>query len=386
MKKVIKIGFLYPYSSIFPQISQDIVDGINSAIPEIHRRSFQFFPEYINLGESSLVDAAFRKLISFHDVDIISGVISYKLIPDIVQIMQWRKKIGIFFDLGENLPPLESLPINLFFNSYMLWQKEYAMGFWAQQKFNSKGAIVIGSYDAGYQMHSSFWQGAIDAGAEEIDLHVLPYQPDQSSILHLLPAYFDKIEKSKVEFVHAIFCGNEAVEFFTAFKKSTLFGKVSLIVSAPMLTDHILSQINNLNIPCYSATEWNYASEEHFNQNFKRAYETYSSRKANLFALLGYEVGLTLLQALPELENGDIDRAISVIKQTTIKSARGDRNLHLDNCTEIPPIQIEKITIQGFEPQKIVVEQYNAMHFNHNSFSDIHNESISGFKNPYLCI
>ena len=88
MANVIKIGFLFPYSSIHPNMSRDIIDGFYAAVPKQHKGSFQFFPEYIDLGKRELVKTAINKLVSFHNVDIISGFISYKSIPDIIPFIQ----------------------------------------------------------------------------------------------------------------------------------------------------------------------------------------------------------------------------------------------------------------------------------------------------------
>jgi len=77
MSKVIKIGFLFPYSSIHPTMSRDTIDGFYSALPKQYKGSFQFIPEYIDQGRKELIKVAINKLITFHNVDIISGFISY---------------------------------------------------------------------------------------------------------------------------------------------------------------------------------------------------------------------------------------------------------------------------------------------------------------------
>ncbi|HUW07826.1 MAG TPA: hypothetical protein VMW01_16390, partial [Williamwhitmania sp.] len=99
MNRTIKIGFLFPFSTITPNMSQDIIDGFFTAIPELFRKNFQFFPEYIDKGSNELVKTAVNKLIMFNNVDIISGIVSYKVIPEITSIIEQRKKLAFFFDL-----------------------------------------------------------------------------------------------------------------------------------------------------------------------------------------------------------------------------------------------------------------------------------------------
>jgi len=386
MSKVIKIGFLFPYSSIHPNMSQDIIDGFYAAIPKQYKDSFQFFPEYIDLGKKDLIKTAINKLVAFHNVDVISGFISYKSIPDILPILQQRNKIGFFFDMGEYVPPVYTLPVDLFSNSFLIWQMEYALGNWSQATYKGKGAMLMSVYDAGYHMHSAFWQGAISAGAEEIDMHVVPYNPDLKSILPVLPAFFEKIEKSEVDYLHVLFCGDEAVDFFRAFKESSLFGRIPLVVSPHMASDEIISKTGNLDIKCYSASGWNYFSKTEQNQSFKKQYETATGKKASLFAVMGYESGLAFLNVLPDLQRNNREAVLSFFKNGTVTGPRGVRNFYLGAKLNMPEIEIEKITFQSLNPLKIIIEQGKAMPYNDSVFNDIHNLSVSGWENPYLCV
>jgi branched-chain amino acid transport system substrate-binding protein len=386
MANTIKIGFLFPYSSIHPEMSRDVMDGFFASLSEVYRNQFQFYPEFINTGNVESVKAALNKLIMFHNVDIMSGFVSYKMLPDIILHTSGKGKLCFFFDMGEYLPPLQTLPETLFFNSFQFWQLEYALGNWAQKRFRGKGAMLMSVYDAGYHIHSAFWQGAVYAGAEEIDMHVIPYNTEMKSIKPVLPHFFDKIEKSGVEYLHALFCGNEALEFFDGYKQSGLFKKIPLLVSPHMASDAVLSKIKNLGLEFYSASGWNYKQPTEVNQQFKQRMETFSGRKASLFALMGYEMGLAFLPILPQLQRGDIETAIRFLKTHHIESPRGKRNFWIDNKEEKPYIEIEKISLQGLEYSHLIVEQGDAMAYNHAVFEDIHNLCVSGWRNPYLCV
>jgi len=367
-------------------MSRDTIDGFYSAIPKHYKGSFQFIPEYIDQGRKELIKVAINKLITFHNVDIISGIISYKSIPDIIPIIQQRNKIGFFFDMGEYLPPVYTLPVNLFSNSFLYWQLEYALGNWSQATFNGKGAILMSVYDAGYHMHSAFWQGAISAGAQETDVHVIPYHPDLKSILPVLPSFFEKIVKSKVDYLHVLFCGNEAVDFYRAFKESPLYGRIPLIVSPHMACDEILDKTGNQDIQCYSASGWNYNSTSNPNKLFKKSYESETGKKAGLFAVMGYESGVAFLSVLPELQRNETEKVMSFFKNGIVTGPRGERNFYQGAKLNLPEIEIEKISIQKNNPLKIIIDQGKAMPYNDAVFNNIHNQCVSGWENPYLCV
>ena len=386
MNRIIKIGFLFPFSTIAPTMSQDIIDGFYSAIPSNFRKYFQFYPEYIDKGSNELIKTAINKLIMFHNVDIISGIVSYNIIPEITKLIEQRKKIAFFFDLGENLPPLQAISENIFFNSLQMWQLEYALGKWTQQHFTGKGAMVLSVYEAGYQMHSSFWQGAMSSGAEEIDMHIVPYNPQIKNIEPLVDNYLQSLEKQDIQFIHALFCGTEALEFYRAYKKSSLYNKIPLVVSPHMASEEILEELGDSSIICYSASGWNYYSNTEKNQKCKTTYHMATGKKATEFAVMGYEMGLLFGQIFSVLQKADVHETIRTIQSITIDGPRGTQRFNYDSTMSLPLIDIEKISMQNNHATKFVVEQGKALHHNHSAFNEIHSQTISGWKNPYLCI
>jgi branched-chain amino acid transport system substrate-binding protein len=175
-------------------------------------------------------------------------------------------------------------------------------------------------------------------------------------------------------------------EFFDEYKQSGLNKKIPLVVSPHMASDAILSKIRNLGLDFYSASGWDYKLPTEANQRFKNRMETFSGRKASVFALMGYEMGLAFLPILPQLQRGDMDTAIRFLKSHHIEGPRGKRNFWIDNKDENPSIEIEKISLNGLEYSQLIVEQGNSMAYNHVVFEDIHNNCVSGWRNPYLCV
>lgn len=382
----IKIGVLTPYSSIFPYLIPSFVNGIYSAIPSKYQDNFQIIPEYINQGGDKLVKNAIQKLINFDNVDILSGVISYKTLPEIVPLIEQRKKLAFFIDMGEYIPYTHNIGKQLFFNSFQLWQSEYALGYWAHKMYGDKGSIIMPIYDSGYHMHNAFRQGAISSGSKVIDFVILPYKEGKSQVEDQIGQYFDKIRKEQPAYVHAIFCGNEAVEFIHEFYKSGLYKDIPLIISAHMASEAILSEVKNLNMKFYSASMWNYESESKENKIFKEKFWNQTGDKANIHALLGYEIGSALFSIYPELQKRDWDTVVEHLKQLTIKSPRGERSFFLDSSYSTPLINIEKIGIGDNSIHKVVIEQGRSLKYDHSIFTEIHQENVTGWQNPYLCV
>ncbi|TSE09757.1 ABC transporter substrate-binding protein [Aquimarina algiphila] len=182
----IKIGFLTPYSSIYPNFFPHLATGFYLGLDQKpgRRADIELIPEFAGSGGIPSVVEATKKLLNFSNVDIISGMISYRSLPDLIPLIDSRKNaIGFFFDMGEMLPTFDYHSPNIFFNSHQLYQSQYALGYWAQKEYKAPGFIITPIYNSGYQLHTSFQAGVRDAGGNTILQAVIPY--DNNNPHHL---------------------------------------------------------------------------------------------------------------------------------------------------------------------------------------------------------
>lgn len=386
MNRAIKIGFLAPYSSIYPNMVPSLISGFYSAIPEKYHDMFQFIPEYIGQGSEKKILEASQKLLYFDRVDILSGFLSYKVLPTIIPTVEKLQKLGFFFDMGEYIPNSQYISSKVFNNSFLLWQAEYALGYWAHKKFGEKGIVISSIYDGGYHLQSAFRQGAVMAGADVMNFRVLEYKPDGFPVEIQIKEALKQIESENPSFVHALFCGSEASDFYKQYKESNLSEGVPLLVSSHMASDEILENISNLNLNFHSASMWSYNSNEDANQLFKKRILEFAGQKPDIFTLLGYETGLLFNQLIPDFQRRDWDDICKKLKTETIEGPRGNRSFYLNSEYATPTIDIEKINIQFNSISKILIEQGKAMQFDHSTYERIHKENVSGWQNPYLCV
>lgn len=194
----IKIGFLSYYSSIYPDMASDMVAGFFAALPEgiVQENFFLFVPEYMRQAGNKYAIEGVQKLISFDRVDIISGLISYRVVPDIVQLVERQNRLGFFMDMGEYIPYNHHISDRLFFNSFQYWQSEYALGFWAHKTFGELGSVVMSLFDSGFHLQNAFRQGAILAGASAIEFSVLTDDPGRLNVTDKTRAYIARIEQA----------------------------------------------------------------------------------------------------------------------------------------------------------------------------------------------
>lgn len=382
----IKIGFLTPYSSIYPEMTPSLISGFYSAIPEKYHSLFQIIPEYVGQGGDKTITDAASKLLHFHQVDILSGFVSYKVMPSLIPHIESRQKLGFFFDSGEYIPYTHHLSGNVFINSFQMWQSQFALGFWTQKQFGDKGCIIAPIYDSGYHLQSAFRQGVAMAGGSELDIHVLKYNPEGSQVTEKIQELFQQLKKQKPSFIHALFCGSEALEFYAEYCKSGLNQQIPLVVSAHMASDEILKKVCNMDLKLYAASMWNYHSKEKTNLEFKKRVADFAGQKPDFYTLLGYETGLLFETMIPEFRKRDWSEIKKRLKTETIEGPRGKRSFYLNSEYATPVIDIEKIGFHANAATKIVIEQGTAMQYDHETYEKIHKENVSGWQNPYLCI
>lgn len=387
MHRPIKVGVLSPFSTIYPNMGQDFIDGVVSGIPEKLRPSFQYFPEFIRQGEPQAVTPAIEKHLGFNHVDILTGLVSYRTIVQFLPTIEQFKTICLFGDMGEYVPFTDYRSDFLFFNSFQFWQAEYALGEWAQKEYGGKGAVLFPSYEAGYHMHNAFHLGVSSVGDHPLDFVMVPYIQDKEiTIGDAIMEYIEKFRKERPSYVKALFSGTEATEFYRVWHREGLHKEIPLIVSPHMASPEILREITSLDMTFHGASLWDQRAEDPENMKFKSRFLELTGGVPNSFALLGYEIGLILEQLQPALMAREKGVVQKMLKEERVKTPRGERNFYLDSEYARPVIDIEKIRIEQNQVSKIAIGQGRSLPHHHFAFEKIHRENTTGWYNNYLCV
>jgi len=383
----IKIGFLTPYSGVYPFYGQHLMAGILLGLypGAVKQNEVQFIPVYTKMGDPKSVLEAVNKLVFFDGVDIISGLISYRSMPDIIPVIEKYNKLAFFFDMGEFIPYFEHLSPRIFYSSQQIWQSQYALGTWAQKEFGGTGLMVMPVYEAGYHLSSAFQKGAEMAGATQIGLHVIPR--DTADIRKLdLENFFDQIRRDPPTYIHAVFAGTFGNEFLVHWYNSPFHKQIPLTVIENMAYDDLLEDVADLDLQLYAAATWNRSAEDARNKEFVKRFENTGGQMANIFGLLGYEAGLALREVKPLILKRDWNSVMALLQKESVNGPRGERNFYPLSGFSLPVIDITSIKTSTKKIYKTVISQGNGLKFDSPDFKDIHEGCISGWQNPYLCI
>lgn len=381
-----KVGFLNPYSSFYPYYSPQIIAGLclGMGLDPSRQKLFQFLPVYSQTGAVQAVTDATRKALFFDQCHLLSGLISYNTMADIIPIIEQMNRLAFFFDLGEYLPGKRTDSPNVFYNSHQLWQAEYTLGFFAQSEFGDGGFTIAPVYDSGYHLGSVFRAGLSNAGGHHSNLYVLPFDASNPHNLFLTDI-FNEIEAEQPPYVHALFSGQQGIDFLATWVEYGLHKKVPLLVSDMMIQEDVLDDLKHLNVSLYAPSLWQRSSQHPGNQAFVKTFESKAQHRANIFALLGYEMGMAFHEIRHLMETDSWDEVGKRMRELIIEGPRGVRNFYPASGYALPSIDILKVKLGSGKIQTTIVDQRKGMLYNEEVFHDIHEETISGWHNPYLC-
>ncbi|SHM46453.1 amino acid/amide ABC transporter substrate-binding protein, HAAT family [Chitinophaga jiangningensis] len=387
MQAALSIGFLTPYSGVYPAYSAHLVTGwlLGMGLDPVRQRTVQFTSEYTHMGSARASADAARKLLFFNNVDVLSGLISYKVTPDIIPLVEQSKKPAFFFDMGEYIPHFPHLSPDMFYASHQLWQSQFALGNWAHKQFGDGGHMIMPVYEAGYHLHTAFREGVTAAGSTQIGLTVLPFDQNDPSKMEL-DELFVTLARDAPSYVHAIFAGSMGTRFLQKWIESGFHKKIPLVINETMAYDDILQDIKHIDLEIYTSMTWMREDQRKANQLFVKKFESIAQQPANVYALMGYEAGLMWRELLPYAQQKDWSAVKQQLRTGVIDGPRGEKNFYPASGFALPTVNILRISTTGNKINKLILDQGTGMRYDAKEFEMIHNESLTGWQNPFLCI
>jgi branched-chain amino acid transport system substrate-binding protein len=245
--------------------------------------------------------------------------------------------------------------------------------------------MIMPLYEAGYHLHSAFKEGVTAAGSTQISMTVLPYNEHDPKRMEL-DGLFTKLAKDPPPYVHAIFAGSMGTRFLEKWIQSGFHKKIPLLINETMAYDDILKDILHIDLEIYTAMMWMREDQSKANQQFVKKFESMAQQPANIYALMGYEAGLMWRELLPAARKKDWDTVKQQLRTGVIDGPRGQKNFYPASGFALPSANILKISTTGNKINKIILDQGSGMRYDAKEFEAIHNESMTGWQNPFLCI
>lgn len=376
MIRNISIGVLLPSSTILP-MAKDFEIGLRVALNEhINTDEFniQIVPEFIGQGGKVNVENAINKLFGYHQVDVITGIVSNQIGMEVADKFAKNQKPFLINNIGEHIPDPRLFNQYIFINSTHIWQQVWSLGNWAVKQFGKKGMFVGSVYDAGYAFTSMLKLGMEAADPQVIMPFSIAPMTQQSGASDP-KSVFNHILEFNPDFILSVFCGDEAKIFQEEYIRLGLH-KTKPLLALPFLLQSFDSGTDALEV--FTTMVVN-------DENLIEEMDVKLLNSDNPFHALGSEAGLILAEAFKMMKDKDITTALSNIK---VNAKRGQ----LDILSNKPGIHDEIYLVRNIhngdksQIKREIIKKLPKITIHDNKLLEMLDSPSSGWGNPYLGI
>lgn len=364
MKKL-KIGFLIPYSGVFPALKEDFLQGFLLGLQPGQAERMCFLYEFIQMGDLKKVQDALQKLVMFERVNMVVGIVNNNVISQCTDIYLPRKVPVLINNLGARIPNHHFSNPYLFYNSLHLWKSQWSMGRWAQQQFGGLPSINMSLYESGYSLHECFKLGTAAAGADQVILNILRYKPDSDVDTSPLINYLLTQEQAHA---HVLLSGKEAQHFLELYREHGCTASMSV---SPFMADVSLVPDQSLLENMYHATTWSADLQTEESNHFVTAYQDKYEELPTVFSMLGYESGLMVAAEM---------------STNKVNGPRGGISLTTEPLSALPPVYIRKAVKKNGQIVHEQISKEEGISWSDEALTIGAEMEATGWQNPYLCV
>jgi branched-chain amino acid transport system substrate-binding protein len=351
-----------PESQLYPALGNSLLAGLKLAFAERNNvagsRRVELLPAFYNDRISGATKQA-RALITDQDVDLLVGVMSSAAIAPLHELLEARQIPLILTNVGANVVRPRGENPYLFRASLNDWQANWATGGWAAKHIGRRAFVATSFYESGYDTSYLFTRGFERAGGTILGRHVthLPRQVD--SFTPMVAA----IKQANPDLVYAAYSGQQARDFMRAYAGADLAGRVPLVGSGFLLDESLLAQHGQAALHAVSGFAWALELDTPENSAFTSAYRAATGRPADPFAVLGYDTGRLIADAVATT-TGDTHatgQLLTALRTGQLLSPRGTLTMNQQTQSSAAPIYIREVQQRGGRFSNTVIATVDAM-------------------------
>ncbi|HYQ87379.1 MAG TPA: ABC transporter substrate-binding protein [Bacteroidota bacterium] len=379
------IGLLVPRSGINPRLAGSVAAGLKLALDQAHPQGRsdpgKLRLEEVGIRPSEAVNAA-KTLILDRKADILVGVMNPAVATDLHDFLESNRTFLIIADAGANIVREAEQSPYVFHSTLGYWQSSFAMGEWAVRNIGRKVFVASSFYESGYDALYSFRLGAERAGGKILQTYISHVPPDRMDMIRVMGAIGD----ARPDFVFASYCGAEALDFARAFTSSASVSRIPLVGSSFMADEDLLKNFGAATIGMRSCLSWAPGLRTSGNDPFEAAFENMMGRPADSFAVLGYDTGQLIVQAVSGA-GGDLGnpvRAREAFRSAKFAGPRGVIRMNSESQSTGMPLYLREVTMNGKGVVNRAVDELKATSENDRSVVALRAETRTGWLNAYL--
>lgn len=384
--QTIKVGILRPRSQIYPTMGDNLTQGMKLCLDQhdsmVGSRKIEIIPKDIGPHAGDAVKA-FRSLAEDKDTDLVVGILSSPVAANLRETCEETKTVLIVSDIGARMPYQNEKSPFIFRNTFNYWQSHWAMGQWAAKHQGKRCMIVSSLYDTGYDSIYAFRRGFDDAGGTVMgQARIIGEEPLGSPVSDVI----SEISKDRPDMVYALFHDHSALTFAKAYSDAGLARDIPLLGSGFMTDERLLPAMEKTAIGMKTCLPWSPTLETAENKAFATAYQKSTGTLPDAFAVLGYDTGQLIINALNAADGKKIQKArwMKALANVRFTSPRGDFRMNPETHSAVTPLYLREVRPHRGKTANIVIGNLNPVSEDDERFASLRNGLRSGLTQAYL--
>ena len=361
----LKIGLLLPSSTILP-IARDFEKGIKQGIASMPHLNIELelIKEFVGQGGLKVTGDACNKLFNYHDVDLITGVLSNRTIQELADRFHNQQVPIVVNNPGAHIPDPAKMNDYIFINSDHLWRHAWSLGYWGVKEFGRNGMFIGSVYEAGYSFSQMFYAGMHAADPQSQWSFAVPPMPPAGDLSNM-DVIFPFLEQYQPDFVFAAFCGKEATLFLNEFIARG-WHKRTRLTGLP----YLLCPFNEIegDLTVYTTAAFHDDQDLATDQAFYR---------------LGIETGQAIIHAAATVSSRDELKAVLAESSTLLHAKSKTTTL---GSEDIVSMLKHEIKARNRELRTTTLGSVKSLPLDPEVLAFFRTDAIAIWYNPYLCI
>jgi branched-chain amino acid transport system substrate-binding protein len=380
-QNTLRVGLLLPQSQLYPAIGTNFRAGMDLFLSErssVDRPISLIAHEYGTTPSVAIEQAS--KWITADQVDLIVGSLSSGTAATLHPLLHERQTPLLISNIGANLTRDDRQSPYIIRNSFSYWQSSWALGRWAAGNLGKQAFVTSSFYDSGFDSLYAFQLGFESAGGAITSTKVT-HLPTETGELQTLMA---EIQQAQPDLVFATYSGTQASDFVRAYAQAGLSPRIPLLGSGFLVDESLLFQQGNAALGIKTALPWAHTLELPANQAFTSAFQDFSGRPADPFAVLGYDTARLIAQCACDTRSPEQLR--QALATASFESPRGPGHMNSMLLEIETPLYLREVRASAGGLSNTVIDKLPALPTHDASINALRASTKTGWSTAYLYV
>ena len=382
-KDTLRVGLLLPQSQLYPAIGANFRAGMDLYLAQSSShaagRPISLIAHEYGVSPGLALEQA-RELITTDQVDLIVGSLSSGIAATLHPLLHERQTPLLVSNIGANLTRDDRQSPYIIRNSFSYWQSSWALGRWAAGNLGKQAFVASSFYDSGYDSLYAFQLGFESAGGA-IKKTKVTHLPTDTGELHTLMA---EIQQAQPDLVFAAYSGPQASDFVRAYTHAGLSARVPLLGSGFLVDESLLSQQGDAALGIKTALPWARTLDLPANQAFTSAFQDFSGRPADPFAVLGYDTARLIAECACSTSGPDQLR--QALAAAAFDSPRGSVRMDETLLEISTPLYLREVRAGAGGLSNAVIDKLPTVPMFDARIAALRASERTGWSNTYLAV